>query len=97
MARLRAVDVRMVRTELGLTQAELGRLLDAGESSVRRWEMIGVTGTPAVMLRLLIGKPHLVKRLRRIADDAEKAARDDGRPYPLDVVPPGAKPARPRA
>lgn len=70
---LAAADIRRIRAELGLTQAELGRLLEAGESSVRRWEALGVDGVPAAMLRLLAEKPHLVRTLRRLGRQAELA------------------------
>ncbi len=58
-------EVEAIRTKLGLTQLELGRKLELSgprpDRTIRLWEKNGVTGPPAVALRLLLSKQEKTK------------------------------------
>ena len=62
---MKAAEVEAIRTKLGLTQLELGQRLelkgDHPDRTIRLWEKNGVTGPPAVALRLLLNKDEKAK------------------------------------
>ncbi|WP_029030321.1 helix-turn-helix domain-containing protein [Salinarimonas rosea] len=81
--RLTGAQFRFLRTELGLSQASLARLLDVSEQSVARWEKGKTRRVDAVadrLLRLLYaehrgGDARVGAYLRRIADLEDEADR----------------------
>jgi len=63
--RLNGNEFRFLRTELGLTQANLGNMLDVDSQTVARWEkgQSGVSGPADKMLRFLY-EDHVGERVR---------------------------------
>ncbi len=64
-----ADDIRSIREQLGLRQAELARLLDLGANTISRWEAGRnvQTATMDVLVRLIRDLPGSIEYLRRHA------------------------------
>lgn len=78
-------EVREIRAELGLTQAELGAAIGVDGRAVRRWESEPgkssaqpIPEAMARILRLARKTPSLIKRLAAEADDLDYPAPDMG-------------------
>ncbi len=56
-----ANQYRAALTRLDLTQVGAARLLGVNDATSRRWARFGVTGTAAVLLRLLVAGKITVK------------------------------------
>jgi putative transcriptional regulator len=58
------VDPRIVRTQAGLTQAQMAPIMGMSVSGYRKWEQgkRAVSGPAATLLRLIEKEPEAVKR-----------------------------------
>jgi hypothetical protein len=63
-----ANQYRAALDKLGLTQVGAARLLDVNEATSRRWARYGVTGTAAIVLRLLATGKITVKDIKAAHD-----------------------------
>jgi putative transcriptional regulator len=58
------VDPRIIRTQAGLTQAQMAPIMGMGVSGYRKWEQgkRAISGPAATLLRLIEKEPEAVKR-----------------------------------
>ena len=66
-------EIRRLREQLGLTQAELSRLSGIGEATISRWERGRLIQNRAMdqYLRLLAADPRIVELLKRLGSPTE--------------------------
>ena len=62
-----AREYRAALAALGLTQVGAARLLGVNDATSRRWAKHGVTGTAAVLLKLMVRDPRLLKVIEECA------------------------------
>lgn len=49
-------EVKIIRSDLGITQLDLARLCNVRSETVHRWERWGCTGAACALLQLIRGK-----------------------------------------